>query len=117
VLAEVQSKKQGELPSNPDDDHDVVEKLHGKLMAKCTGGQLANASMPGVLFRDTDFGVFDRHIDAVIKKAENDPNCRSASAIVFADTYTAKKFLVWINPNGTRPLSLDAAARLKGIFK
>jgi hypothetical protein len=116
VLIEVQSKMQGEIPGSQEDDAKAAEKLHAKLMAKCTAGQLANSKTPAILFQDTDFGLWDRHVDAVVQAAANDPNCASASAIVFGETYTGKTFRVWINSNAHHPLPADAADQLATLF-
>jgi hypothetical protein len=116
VLIEVQSKMQGEIPDSLDDDAKAAEKLHGKLMTKCSAGQLANSKTPAILFQDTDFGLWDRHVDAVVEAVEKDPNCASASAIVFGETYTGNAFRVWINPNARHPLSDDAADQLARLL-
>jgi hypothetical protein len=116
VLVEVQSKMQADLPSSFDENDEAVDKLHGKLMQKCTAGQLAHSRKPAILFQDTDFGFWDHHVDKVIDRVKTDPNCKSASAIVFGWTYTGKNWRIWINPNASHPLSPEAENELKKLF-
>ena len=115
ALVEAQGKLQDELPTHPDDDEKLIAKLGAKLMGKC-GGQLAHADKPTILCQDTDFGVWDRHVDRVLQDLSHDPTCKSASAILFAWTYVGTKWRLWVHPSPRHPLTPSAAKQLADLF-
>jgi hypothetical protein len=115
MLVEARATQDMSLESGAFDPDERGAVLAAKAREKYAD-QLKGITEPAVLLFALNIGVNDLHVRAMLQRIVADPDSSVLSAIVFADSFHATRFRVWLRPGANHPLTVGVWRELRRLF-